>query len=290
MNKFLTSFFLTCALALLVACGGEAEPAVTDTNPPANNPPANNNTSGSQPVVTTAPAGNTDNTAVSEEQQQDANSQPLPTTGDIELADPSQVVVTGSWYINEETGFLHAYGSVTNNTGYPISGMIAFSYFGADGSNLMVNDLDPEAMDEASFIAPIAPGETGYYERLRDLKKIDGTVTNVTSRLEYAVLEKVAPVIEFKDVKWAPSSEGGIDVSGSVTNSGPVTCNYPYVTVVFLKGSEVAGIEWGDFTTADVTVLNPNETLTFDFNQYFTPAEYDNVDVVLECSPTSFPR
>lgn len=290
MNKFLTSLFLTVALTILVACGGEAEPAVTDTNPPVNNPPTNNDTTGSQPVVTAPPAVASDNTAVSEEQQQDANSQTAPATGDLELADPSQIAVTGSWYINEETGFLHAYGTVTNNTAYPISGMIAFTYFAADGSNLMVNDLDPEAMDETVFIAPIAPGETGYYERLRDLKKIEGTVSDVTSRLSYAILEKVAPVIEFKDVKWEPSSEGGIDVTGSVTNSGPVTCNYPYVTVVFLKGSEVAGIEWGEFTTADVTVLNPNETLAFDFNQFFTPAEYDNVDVVLECSPTSFPR
>lgn len=276
MNKFLTSLFLTVALTLLVACGGEAEPAVTDTNPSA---PANNNTAGSQPVATSAPAVDTT-----------TQDPAVPTTGNVELADPSQVVVTGSWYINEETNFLHAYGIVTNNTGYPISGMIAFTYSAADGSNLMVNDLDPEAMDEAAFIAPIAPGETGYYERLRDLSKVEGTIANVTSRLEYAVLEKVAPVIEFKDVKWAPSSEGGIDVSGSVTNTGPIACNYPYVTVVFLKGSEVAGIEWGDFTTADVTVLNPNETLAFDFNQFFTPAEYDNVDVVLECSPTSFPR
>lgn len=278
MNKILTSLFVTFSLALLVACGGEVEPAA-DTNPPANNPPANNNTSGSQPIAPTAPA-------IQEQSQEPA----VPTAGDVELADPSQVVVTGSWYINEETGFLHAYGTVTNNSGYPISGMIAFTYFAADGSNLMVNDLEPGAIDEATFIAPIAPGETGYYERLRDLSKVEGTIANVTSRLEYAVLEKVAPVIEFKDVKWAPSSEGGIDVSGSVTNSGPVACNYPAVTVAFLKGNEVAGIEWGDFTTADVTVLNPNETLAFDFNQYFTPAEYDNVDVVLECSPTSFPR
>lgn len=208
---------------------------------------------------------------------------------DLDLADPSQVEVKGTWYIDEETNFLHALGTVKNNTDHQISGMIKFNYLDASGNPITVDALEENAFDTVSFYAPIAPGATGYYERLRDLAKVGGTIAKVETSLDYAVLEKESPVMEITNMQWQEDGDGNVAVTGSVKNSGTSGCNFPGLWIVMLKDGMPVTIS-GASLDGDPETLAQGGEQAFSATGYVYDFDYDDVAVVAECSPTSFPR
>jgi hypothetical protein len=244
--------------------------------------------SGSEPT----PADTATNTSPADEnsgpQTNDTDSEvEMISNSDLALADPAQVEVTAAWHVDEETGFLHVYGSVTNHTDTPISGMMRFIYYDESGAAIGVSALEETESDTVPFSAPIAPSATGYYFRPRDLTKLSGTVARVEASLDYAVLESVSPVADFSDVNWANSANGGVDITGRVKNSGATACNFPALQIAFLKGSAVVGV--GDYPL-DGDTLPVDGAIEFSFNKFDIPADFDDLEVVLDCSPTTFPR
>jgi hypothetical protein len=109
----------------------------------------------------------------------------------------------------------------------------------------------------------------------------------VEATLKYAVLETVSPVVEFSDLQWENTADAGVAITGLVKNSGATACVYPSLVIAYLKGGEVVGI--GGYPL-EAETLEPGGAIEFAFNEYFPPAEFDEVDVVIDCMPTSFPR
>jgi hypothetical protein len=273
-------------LLAILACTFSAE---TDTSANVSETGSADSTGESE----TSSAGTSDNNepAAADEnngpQTNSDNEVDMISNSDLALADPSQVDVTAAWHIDEEIGFLYVYGSVTNHSNTPISGMIRFMYYDASGAPLSVTALEETDSDTVPFSAPIAPGATGYYFRPRDLTKLNGTVANVEASLDYAVLESVSPVAEFSNVQWTNSADGGVDISGRLKNNGATTCNYPALQIAFLRGGAVAGV--GDYPL-DSDTLPVGSDIEFSFNKFDVPADFDDVQVVIDCSPTTFPR
>lgn len=252
-------------MLLLVACSGEAEPAVSNpsasgvaTAAPTDNQPA-------------APAAEEENNTAASPSEPAAEVQPV-SLDENGLVDPSLIVVKGSWIIDQETGFLHAYGSVTNNSDHTITGMIDFMYYDDNGQALLASnftgDSDEErtSSDDVVFSAPIAPGATGYYNRVRDLAKVDGQITKVESFLKYAIAETGFPTMDFANLKWEVVEET-LNITATLSNNGNSTCVYPSVAIAFLKGGEIMAVETGVFET-EMDALEPGQSSEVVVNKY----------------------
>lgn len=292
MKKVIWISLVVGCMMILVACGGTAaEPAVS--NPSASGvataAPTDNQTVAEQPA---APANEENNTAASPSEPA-AEVQPV-SLDENGLVDPSQIEVKGNWYIDQETGFLHAFGSITNNSSHTISGMIDFMYYDENGQALLASnfteDTDEErtSSDDVVFSAPIAPGATGYYSRVRDLAKVNGQITKVESFLKYAIAETGFPTMDFANLKWEVVDEV-MTITASLSNNGNSACVYPSVMIAFMKGGEIMAVEDGVFET-EMDSLEVGQTQEVTVNKYLLPAGFDDIQVVGDCASTSFPR
>lgn len=287
-----TMMWVMGMMLFLVACGGEAEPAVN--NPSASGvataAPTDNQPAAEQPA---APAAEEENNTAASPSEPAAEVQPV-SLDENGLVDPTLIVIKGSWTIDPETGFLHAYGSITNNSDHTITGMIDFMYYDDNGQALLAsnftNDSDEErtSSDDVVFSAPIAPGATGYYNRVRDLAKVDGQITKVESFLKYAIAETGFPTMDFANLKWEIVDEV-LNITATLSNNGNSTCVYPSVAIAFLKGGEIIGVETGIFEP-ELNALEVGQTQEVTVNKYMLPAGFDEIQVVGDCASTSFTR
>jgi len=193
---------------------------------------------------------------------------------------PGEVEVTlGSWKL--EGGFVKVYGSVRNGNRLPISGQVRIEYLDADGKTIRLGD---DGSASVPFYAPIAPGETGYFYRPRDVAKLSSRVAGVKVGLLYAVPEEKSPVALFSGTKW--SVKDGLAFEGKVRNTGNTPCRMPSVAAVMMKG--------GKPVETSEPSLGPDELLAgqeLGFrHETMAPPGIDAVSFVLDCSPLTFPR
>lgn len=291
MKKVIWISLVVGCMMILVACGGTAaEPAVS--NPSASGvataAPTDNQIVAEQPA---APANEENDTAASPSEPA-AEVQPVSSDG---FVDPNQVAVKGTWYIDAETNFLYVIGSVVNNSNTPISGVVEFVYYDDQGQALLASnftgDSDAERTnsDEVSFSAPIPAGGTGYYNRPRDLAKVNGSISKVEIFLKYAIAETVAPTMDLADLKWEVVDEV-MTITASLSNNGTAACVYPSVYIAFLKGGEIIAVEDGVIGEGNIESLDQGQTIEMTVNKYILPAGFDDIQVVGDCAPTSFPR
>lgn len=231
--------------------------------------------------------------AASDEQQPVSGGEPSTTTGsnDLQFAPKDQVVVTlGDSRITEDGVFVYTVGSVVNNTKRPISGMVRIDYLDKDGNPIDVTVLGEEgAYDTVTFFAPIAPGETGYFDRPRDLSKLPVKPASARVSLEYAVLEAKSPLAQFSDTSWSVR-DGSLVVSGKVSNTGDAACIYPSVYAVLLSGGKAVGTVRASFDP-ETENLEPRDSANFATETItdYLPG-FDDVTFVIECASSSFAR
>lgn len=220
-----------------------------------------------------------------------SDSQPASNSGSGELAfaPKDKVVVTlGDSRITEDGVFVYTVGTIVNNTDSPISGQVRIEYFDKDGNSLNVSILGEEGQyDTTTFFAPIAPGATGYFDRMRDIEKLPTKPDTVRVSLEYAVMEKKAPAAKFSGASWEVK-DGSLMIAGKVSNTGDLACLNPYVAGVLLNGGKAVGT----ITTGiDQDQLAPNTSMDFSASNVvdYLP-KFDDVQFVIDCSPLTFER
>lgn len=313
-NQPITLLILLALLLTVVACGGSgSEPPVRElaasessASAPVVAAPSGGNESGSQ-VSQPAPAPSvgesapadanaSQNTSAATESsasttipgggQTPTNQRPLNILPPVE---DDKVVITAGWHIDKETGFMQVIGSVLNKTSTPITGMINVIYYDASGQPIALENVLAESgnADKVSFSSPIVPGDIGYFRLSRNLERIKGEVARVETALSYIVPETSSPIAEFLNLKSVSNKYEGVTVSGSVKNVGDVACKYPSLVVGYLKDGRVWEI---DGNSLDVEVLEPGQEVSFEFDKYLVPVAFEEVDVVIDCAPTSFPR
>ncbi len=320
-HQLMKLMILFALLLTAVACGGSgsepaaSEPAASESGasapvaaaPSTGNESGNQSESGSQAsdpasapsAPESAPAaesGTTQDTSATTGQPTAAespsqgfvptNQRPMNTLPPVE---DDKVVITAAWHIDKETGYMNVIGSVLNKTNTPITGMINVIYYDTSGQPITVVDVLAESSkaDKVSFSSPIAPGDIGYFRLSRNLERIDGEVARVETSLSYIVPETTSPLAEFLNLQSVRNEYEGVTVSGSVKNVGNISCKYPSLVVGYLKDGRVWEI---DGSSLDVEILEPGQEVSFEFDKYLIPVAFDEVDVVIDCSPTSFPR
>jgi hypothetical protein len=203
-----------------------------------------------------------------------------------EPANPADVRVTfGTAFVDRETGFYRAFGTITNHAALPISGMIRIIYYDANGRVLTVRE---EEADDTPFYAPILPGRTGYFFHIRDLRRINGEVDHIDAGLAYAMLEPQSPAPEFSHTAWQRSGDEAT-FKGTVRNAGNAGATSPSVVVVLLKGG--VPIYAASTATLEPDPFPPGAAAQFELTQsYNLPADFDDVAFAFDCGPLSFDR
>lgn len=206
---------------------------------------------------------------------------------DAKLAEPEAVKLTlDSWSVDAESGFLHVYGTVVNNAQTPIGGMVLLKYYDENNQLITAEVLGEVGSDSSSFTRPLHPGQTGYFERTRDLKKLSSpNVKKVEAELAYAVdLSGNAPRGEFSATSHTTDSTGTTEFKGTVKNVGG-DCDFPYVEVVLLKDGKVV-----NYNDAIPTVNNDKLAAgaEAEFKGLFVyvkePLAFDDMAFALTCS------
>jgi hypothetical protein len=205
-----------------------------------------------------------------------------------DFANASDVTVTlGQWYVDNESGFLNVYGTVTNNADRPITGQITLTYFDKSGNAISASVLGEEGSDSIVFTAPVAPGETGFFYRARDLAKLsNGEVADVKAKLWYAVKEKKSPLGEFSGIEI---SEGDYPTySGTVKNVGDAVCTSSAVEVAYLNNGKLVYLT-GPIVEND---LAPGDESAFsgEISADSIKGGYTDVAFALTCGTMSFER
>lgn len=207
----------------------------------------------------------------------------------LEYAQAGDVQVSlGSAYVTKDDVYFYTIGTVQNHTNCPISGQIRIEYMDASGQSLGVTVFGEEgAYDDTGFFAPIGPGETGYFDRIRDIGKLSKRPARARVSLEYAVLEKTSPIARFSQVQWE-HKENYLTLVGKIENIGNVSCRMPtVVAVLFQNGIPVAA----ESRALEQDELHPGESQEFSLEMItdFLPA-FNDLKLVMDCSPLTFER
>jgi hypothetical protein len=210
-------------------------------------------------------------------------------SGDLQMAPQGQVEVTlGDSRITQDGVFIYTAGTVVNKTNRPISAHILIEYLDASGNPIDVTVLGEQGkVDSTTAFAPIAPGQTGYFDRIRDISKLSTKPASARVRLDYAVMEKKSPLAAFSNTSWEVKDET-LYLSGKVANTGDAACRTATVVGVLMQGGKAVGVS---------TVLLSGNELAAGASQDFSGSEitdfmpkFDDVKFVIDCSFMSFER